>query len=207
MQEWVESLARRFKSVTFFLKTVKYFSPQCWGDAAGVSGQHSTLGALNTTFSSSLLMALNKSLHLLVPVLPPWVLRLRNQDIWKGTVSDYSFIACSAHRCLGFQWVWTFYSSWTILFNWVIEVHSVFFPLSGWWSKCYHREKDLILDCTSTKRYLLIPDSVFPVGELILSGLEDCLHGLLYYQALSMIQANWVQQNQTNSLIFSHCLN
>lgn len=87
----------------FFLKTVKYFSPQCWGDAAGVSGQHSTLGALNIMFSSSLLMALNKSVHLSVPVLPPWVLRLRNQDIWKGTVSDYSFIACSAHRCLGFQ--------------------------------------------------------------------------------------------------------
>lgn len=88
----------------------------------------------------------------------PWalahVLWLRNQDIWKATVSEYSFIACSVHWCLGFQWVCTFYSSWTILFKWVIQVHPVFFPLLGWWSKCYHRVKDLILNCIFTKRYL-----------------------------------------------------
>ena len=74
----------------------------------------------------------------------PWVFWLaslqRNQDTWKGIVSDYSFIACAAHWRLGFQCICTFYSSWTILFNWVTQVHSVFFPLLGWRSKCYHRE-------------------------------------------------------------------
>jgi len=35
-----------------------------------VSGQHGTPGAWKTVFSSNLLEALNKSLHLLVPVTP-----------------------------------------------------------------------------------------------------------------------------------------
>lgn len=112
--------------------------------------QHGALGAPKPTISSYLLMATNKSLHLLVPELPRgragwlvhWETRVFRRELWLLIPTMFST------SVLGFP----------IPF---------LFSLFGWWSKYYLRATSP-LDCTSTKGYLyLITGAILPVARTV----------------------------------------
>lgn len=107
--QWMESRAHRMKTATVFSQNCQIFLPSVL--RRHIRGQRYT-GSLE---NHVLFQPANGACNF------PWEFwlasLLRNQDIWKRIVSDYSFIACVAHWHLGSQWVCTFYSSWIILFN------------------------------------------------------------------------------------------